>query len=1266
MQGNATDATNLKNSIAIEPSNRIIAEINQNRYNNFDQDYVDDNESTYYGVNSVNDEFLNETFYKETFPISSVVNPIRPQQTGFSFFRQLPEDSSKRPYNVIRSVSSMNAYNTDFHLGVQNLEAAKYPPPQYISTNTDYTPAPRLYYPGSGIKYKYYTKDSVKLSNGYWSDFSVDVKYQTSFWCNKISIGFEITGGRPGTVTIKLLADDGVTWSSAISATVDSYGRVDLYRTTTGNISGAGTWTSTKPAYTDSYWNAGSDTISNATIIMGVRVISINNDGPVNLIEVKPSLVSDITHRLMTWSWDATFSEEDSFHPIGTVSSNSGSINFFNSDESGDNLNMVMSKSNRSANQCRISEFSRQYCEIKSYITVTPGNSVDIPNFSAFASSWTDGSDNKITAELTDLIGILQEMDAPEMMIEKASVSQVLWRVFDLAGVGPIKIKKSYSEIPNASNYVSEDIVKVAWTEKDQNLWGFVKSICSNFRYAVYVDERGYINIATRNYIFDNSRSIDWTFYGQDSGTGPFADIINFQPEDGDTLNTVTFKYSPIQSVSSDPNPSQQRGDAVAAKVERTTKRLWSPEKNDILLGRATLYQSLRAGDTDYIWVYNGVYTEQPMATWDQYSGYVLIDREIIKFEGQQFVFKDAITGDTAYQNVSNIEEFEEIKSRALGDVTFTGKLMGLTRGQFGTIDASHTPAISTVESKITKARVDGSDIVYETKNLFSIGDYVTITNITGFTANSKQVTAISSHKEVNITKAVNTDQSTNKYYSLNNLSVGDTVTITGFSSSIFNKTNVKVLSATKTIFTTAGDTKGNAGKENGKAVKTGYFKISNTGIGASGSANGTSSSKAYRASLWTSTYASPYTYSGKESLKNNACMRVRNANGTAGSIYKSYRKLKRSDYDTFYCNIRMATGNSGGMAIWSDNGSRGLFVQLSSSTDATKKNIHELSVFVKDSHGTHKLGVAEARFYPNKAANLYVLVQSVSSTEYRARISVNGKKILTVRFLKGRIAESQKSGLALFSVGKSVVDFDYVGANKSTHAKTKFADVVSEILSVNSKPNQSLGQEQYYFDNSVRSIYYEDVKFDKGPARSVFFIPYMNYDIKRDRGDKVDPAVAKAGDVAFAISNQSPWHARIFLVGLSESPVLLGSGQTKYPLIYGEVYDRGQEQLVKKEDTSSIQRVGIKKFDGDLSWASDRPTVERIAKNLLNISSNGSVFIKIDSFSNHLISIGDCVNINYINRGHEEFETFIVIGKESSWDQGLKNTIKVVRQIGV
>lgn len=1264
MQGNATDATNLKNSIAIEPSNRIIAEINQNRYNNFDQDYVDDNESTYYGVNSINAEFLNQTFYKEMFPVSSVVNPIRPQQTGFSFFRQLPEDSSKRPYNVIRSVSSMNTYTSSTG-NYGTVTGANLPQYFYNSTEKYYTPCPRLYYPGSGIKYKSYTKDSIKTSNGYWSDFSVDVKYQTSFWCNKISIGFDITGGPTGTVTIRLLASDGVTWSSPISATVDIYGRANLYRTTTGNISGAGSWTSTTPAYTNSYWNAGSDTISNATIIMGVRVSSVNNNGPVNLIEVKPSLVSDITHRLMTWSWDATLSEQDSFHPVGTVSSNSGSIDLFNSDESGNNLNMVMSKSNRSTSECRISEFSRQYCEIKSYVTVTPGSSVDIPNFSAFASSWTDGSDNKISAELTDLIGILQEMDAPEMMIEKASVSQVLWRIFDLAGVGPIKIKKSDSELPGAANYVAEDTVKVCWTEKDQNLWEFVKGVCSNFRYAVYVDESGYLNIATRNYIFDNSRSIDWTFYGQDSGTGPFADIINFEPVDKDILNTVTFKYAPIQSVSSDPDVTKGLGGGVATKVARITKTLWAAE-GEVLLGRATLVQPLMAGDTDYIFVYNDVYVAPPQVTsWNQFSGYVLIDTEIIKFEGMQFSFPDALAGgNTAYATVSNKEEFQEVVSRSKGAVTFTGKLMGLTRGQFGTTDVSHTPAISTVVSTVTKAYVSGSDIVYETKNLFSIGDDVTITNITGFNASSKQVTAISSHKEVKITKAVNTDGSTNKYYSLNNLSVGDTVTITGFSS-IFNQTNVKVLSATKTIFTTAGTTKGTKTTSTGKAVKTGYFKIVNS-IGASGSANGTSSSKAARANLWSSTYAAPYTYSNDNSGKRNACVRVRNANGSDGAIYKSYRKLKRSDYNTFACNIRMATGNSGGMAIWSDNSSKGLFVQLSSSTDATKSRIHELSVTVRDGSGNPQVFKAETRFYPNKAANLSVAIDSPTSTTYRAKISLNGKKILTVRFAKSKIPAANKSGLALFSVGKSAVDFDYVVASNSLDVKTSYASIISRVLSTKFKPNTDLGFERYDFDNSVRSIYYEDIKFDKGPARNVFFIPYSNYDVKRARSDTESPVNARYGDVGFAISNQSPWHARIFLVGLSESPVLLGSGTTNYPFIYGEVYDKGQEQLVKKEDTSSIQRVGIKKFDGDLYWASDRSTVEKIAKNLLDISSNGGVSIKIDSFSNHLISIGDCVTINYINRGHEELETFIVAGIESSWDQGLKNTISVVRQIGV
>ena len=1276
MKGNATDATNLKNSIAIEPTNRIIAEINQNRYNSFDQDYVDKNESTYYGVSSGNEEFSSQKFYKENFPVSSVVEPIRPQSTGFSFFRQLPASTSIRPFNIIRSVSSMNAYNSS--TGNYGSVTGSSVPPQYFYNTTEkyYTPSPRLYYPGSAIKYKNYTKDSIKQqgSGAYWPDFSVDIKYQTSFWCNKISLGFDITGGSPGTVSVSLLYSDGVTWSTPVTGTVDYYGRVNFYRTTTNNTSTIGLWTTTTPAYTNSYWNANSDNISNSLIIKGIRVSSTNNQGPVTLIEVKPSVTADITHRVMTWSWESNLSEQDSLHPIGTVSANSGSIEFFNSDDTGDNLNMVMSPSNRSTTTCGISEFSRQYCELKSYITVTPGSTIDVPHFTAFANSWSDSSDDKITAEITDLIGLLQEVSVPEFMIEKAAVSQVLWRLFDLSGVGPVKIKKSDSEIPGAANFQAEDICRVAYTKKDENFWDFVKSICANFRYSVYVDESGFINIATRNYLFDNLRSTDWTFYGQDSGTGPFADIMSLETTDGGIFNSINFKYTPVKSISSSANAGKSLTGVQVARVDRATRDLWGPQ-DDILLGRATLSQKLCAGDTEYIEVFGDIFVHGQWGT--MYSGYVLIDREIIKFDGLEFAFTDSADNIYKYQVVKNIDEWNEIVSRAIGPrgISFSGKMMNLTRGQFGTIDVSHTPAISTLISTITKAYVSGSNIVYETKNPFLIGDIVTVSGVTGtgFSASSRQVTAISSYKSVKITKAINKDGVTTTYYSNNNLSIGDVVTITGVSTA-FNVT-ATVIAASNTRFSVLGTTKGTKDTNSGRAIKTGSFTVVNDS-GASGNGTVSASSKAARANLWTSTYASPKSFFNLETMVQNMCMRVNNPDGVAGKPYLSYRKLSSSQYNHFFCNVRIASGNneqSGGMVVWSNGSGKGLFVELKASSGTGSKaatKIFEVNVSLRTG-GSYTTTKANASLPANKAVNLFVDISSHSSTLYKAKISINSTKIMTFYFSK--TALTNKSGIALYSVGKSVVDFDYVGANK-TSASTEatylgsLSKLFSNILSNQSKPNEDLGTEIYRFDNSVHAIYYEDVKFNNGPAINVMWFPYITSDPKvQSKTTSIDPSTAKRGEIAYAISNQSPWHARIFLVGLSERAVFTsGSSSAKYPRIYGEIYEPGAEQSVKKEDLSSIQRLGIKKFDSVLPWTSDRPSAEKIAKDLLDLSANSILYIKINAFSNHLISIGDCVNINYTNRGYDELDNFIVTGINSSWENGLKNTISLVRQHGV
>jgi hypothetical protein len=477
----------------------------------------------------------------------------------------------------------------------------------------------------------------------------------------------------------------------------------------------------------------------------------------------------------------------------------------------------------------------------------------------------------------------MQEMEAPEFMIEGASVSQVLWRLFDMVGIGPVRIKKSNYDLLDTTDqlYKAEDICTVAYTDKDQNLWEFVKQICADFRYSVYVDESGYITIATRNYLFDISRAAAWTFYGQDSGTGPFADIKTLNVTKSDSLNTVSFKYNAVKKISADADVGKNISGSQVAKITRTTRNLWRPQK-EVLLGIATLFQEIDDTSTDYLWVYGDIFAN---AEWDKYSGYVLVDKEIIKYDGSLFSYIDSSTSKTNYKVIKNIDEFAEVLSHALGAVSFTGKFMNLKRGQFGTTAAVHTPSISSLSSTISSVTGNGSYVTYTCDHTFKTGDIVNITGISpsGYNAVDAPVVSTAGNKKAKILRTKGT-AGVMTYYAQNNFVAGEKINITGISPSGYNGTGLTVRTASSGKFTVSGSTTANfsyTASTSAKAVKNGYFTISNTTTSA---VTSLTSAKAVRDSLW------------KAPTSNLAIItRVRERDFPTGTI-KTYLRLNSSN----------------------------------------------------------------------------------------------------------------------------------------------------------------------------------------------------------------------------------------------------------------------------------------------------------------------------------------------------------------------------------
>lgn len=1116
MKGVASDVTALQGSVSVSPSIRIIADINQNRYNNFDQAYVDANETYYYGAVVSSAGGIGGEYYKDAFPISSVVSPIRPQSTGVAWARDVTDNGDgQRPYNVFHSAGSYNL------LGTGGTGAVA----QYSSSSNSYSLNPRLYYRGPGIAYQNYTKDSQRSGSGLsrWTAFETLIKYETSFWINKLSIGFETTLGSPSAesgLTISLTTDSGANWTSIKSSgvtvlhpSVDSDGRVTLYRNSDG------TWTPTAPTYSNSFWDSSSGTIPNAIRINGVKIECATPYGPVTLIEVKPSLTTDITHRLSGYSWDSSIAEQDSLHPVGTVSSNKGSITLINDDGK-------LSEQNRSNTYCYISELSREFCEFTGYMTVSQLTTANIPQFKAFANIWSDSSDNTYSVEITDIIGILQEMQAPQLILRGVTPTQAIWRALDMAGVGPVSIRKDSGE--------TEKIINAVWSDKDQTLWDFIKSICADTRYSVYADESGLINILTNKYIFRDA-AVSWTFHGRDStgGTAYFADIQEVSITKTEPINTVNLDYSVVRQTSADSNPGKNIKSSSFFTSQETTRKLWQAS-GAVSLGLGVLEENLTSGATGYIKMNNTAFTQ---GNWGQLSGYALIDQEIIKYDSTEIAFVDNVTKKSTTTNVKNQDEFQSILGQCIGNVSFTGKLNGISRGQFYTTPAAHLSPISSWSE-----------------------------NVKG---------AITAQKDINKTTGVVT-----RYMQLNAPGAGN-----------------------KTAFR-------------------------NFGVDHS---------------HW-------------------------------------FCKLKISD--TTNINDR------GGMVIWPQisgkNITRGLWIEMKPVKKADVSKYNEITVYVTNSSGgidrnyiTKKFNANSAIFnYPvemwaNKG-KAYTSAGKVRSGWTRWFIYINTHNVGYFDLKNSDF--SQKQTLGLFCKSKSIARFDFAGGS-SIKDNTKISEgnyiqdlskTISNILSYGKKITKSQISIDN-FDASVRGIYYEKVHFEKGPAKEVKIMPFANDDITTNKSSGDQTQVAARGDVAYSISKKSPWYAEILLCNVSHRPVLLNAPDSGYyPILFGKIVERSQSRNATKEDKDSVNRMGVKNFDGKLQWTSSRTAAEDLAQNILDVGANGTDYIEIRSFTNPLVSLCDIVEIDYPIKNLNTGDKFVVFSISTSWSNGPEYTIRAVRRQSV
>jgi hypothetical protein len=656
MLGNATDKAYTAGNTVTQFDESLFVELNQNYY----YDILPPDVSVY-GT-------LEPGFYKKFFPLDSVVKGWRPTSGVY------------KPRKM--SWGQATTYGLKGTKGWRNNITENSTPQLGASTGQreEYIAKPRVYWAREGQTFKYWDSPVVIASSAYvhpWIEYTADVK------TNKISVTFQNVMGSPVRFKIqyKTNAGSGGTWVDALDATGADYsmpstGVVEVYRS-------SGSWTQSPTTYL----------LTDAISIRQIRVFITKMSDPAihpSIIEMSPRLYIDMSDRLKDWSFDANIAESNSVLPVGTVSSNSGSVTLSNNDNE-------LEPTNAGGGTLRYADLMRKYAKVVVKLkAVTAGSSWVEAGTAYIEKATPSGNKTVVNVTLFDYAKFLQDQPAPDVCMNQVSPTAAIRQLLDTTGHTNVLVKRVKDQ--------SEPIMRWFWSNSEETVWDAIQKICESHQYAVYINEKNQIVIMTKEYIYLSSTAV---YAATTEGTTLSA--VTYVPNVQDISNNkdepinaayVTFRPKSLSS-EVDPDPAKYAATNQVAFSRIATRDLYVPDQ-PILLGVAPMIQTMDSSQ-NYLYINptslagagaknsldgNGI---PRIPLWGGFSGYLLIDQEIIKYDGLELAYTAKAGSPAGPQIAKSPEQWQEIINYAQGSVVFTGKVCNLERGQFNTTAAAHT-----------------------------------------------------------------------------------------------------------------------------------------------------------------------------------------------------------------------------------------------------------------------------------------------------------------------------------------------------------------------------------------------------------------------------------------------------------------------------------------------------------------------------------------------------------------------------------------------
>lgn len=516
----------------------------------------------------------------------------------------------------------------------------------------------RTYYPGIDTTYKYYLTAKSTAAD-------VTLSYPKTILTNKIIARFELSHSTPSTWTIygngTQLATGSITETFAtLPAKNYNAGTVTIHYNGTS-------WTTTEPSIP-------SAPVSLTSIRLTASAVA---DKYIGIIEFSPRWVVDVSDRisLLGISKESSTSADDIL-PIGKVSANSLSLGLISYEDS---------RTVQSFDKTFTFDSSKIYLykqiQIKPYIklyftgaalTDSNGQYEKFNQGVFYCDSWSTGEYGDIDITALDSAKLLQDTLCPSLICEEYSVPGILRRLLDSIGFTNYNINTATAESSPLSP-------KFWWSDDSKTVWQAVQELCRDAQITAVVDENNILQFYTRDYLFNTSRASDWSFRLNANGSA-LSNIISLNKTDLASANQIKILWNSVTT-------NEYAGQA---------QPLWQGGKG--WMAALSLDQNLYTSDLagSYIKL-TSITTNDYEAgkVIDEYSGYLVIDAEIIEYDGIEYFYKtsEGATVNVIVENDSDVLKFLGLGAVGSDKTGRTGRVRIKTRGAFGTTIANHYAA---------------------------------------------------------------------------------------------------------------------------------------------------------------------------------------------------------------------------------------------------------------------------------------------------------------------------------------------------------------------------------------------------------------------------------------------------------------------------------------------------------------------------------------------------------------------------------------------